>query len=654
MRGTARRHAALAVSLAAVSAATATAQSALRDDPGAMHGEAVIQPVESDIAAKFWASATASSGTPTAARAIDQDVGTAWLADTADRGAWLTLDLGGAYDNVRKVEVVFPDPGASYQYVIDASPDGQRWDRVADRSGNTTSGRGAVHLFTRPGTRYLRVTVAGASAGARRGIAEIRSYNYLRDDLVLGADLSWMDNFRDRNYYVNPNPSLQNMGAGPHLLDVVRDRGMQFIRLRIFNEPRSENSGLPVETPYQGPERSAVSARWVKERGMQLGVDFHYADSWADPGKQPKPRAWAELEFDELVTALHDFTYEYVRSLVQQGTTPDKIAIGNEIINGIMWGSEGVNPAANPAYFRDQAEVYQSQPGGGILWRYWGSSDPAEQRRYEESWDRFATLIAAGITAARRASPETPIELHTIVDSAEEERDGLPKTMEFWRQLLTRVNAKGQDPDVLAVSYYPEWHGTVEQLDLNLHTIATTYPQYRVNIAETAYPASGGTPQPSSIFPRTIQGQADALRRVFQAANDVVDNRGVGVLLWEPASFQTMFRAVPEMPNFFEPYASIDVFTRSRARHILESTVYATTRVGEAPVLPSSIRVLATADGSLQDVAVTWEPSAAAVARSPGQLTLRGATALGEVTAMVDVVGDRAAGAPRADRTRAR
>ena len=161
--------------------------------------------------------------------------------------------------------------------------------------------------------------------------------------------------------------------------------------------------------------------------------------------------------------------------------------------------------------------------------------------------------------------------------------------MEFWNQFLTRVKAKGQNPDVLAISYYPEWHGTPEALELNLHTMATTYPGYELEVAETSYPASGGdgTPMPNSPFPRTIQGQADAIQRVFQTANDVVDNQGNGVLVWEPAGWQTMFRAVPGLANTWEPHASINVYNASRAKHVLEDTVYRTTAVGARPMLPS-------------------------------------------------------------------
>ncbi|HEX6069618.1 MAG TPA: discoidin domain-containing protein, partial [Longimicrobiaceae bacterium] len=190
-----RPTAALAL-LCIVSAAALTASSLLAGPggpPRPIYGEATILPIESDIAAKFWASTTASSGRPTAAAAIDQDPSTSWLADGGGAGASLTLDLGGAYDNVRKVELLFPDVGA-YRYRIAASADGEAWQVIADRSANASRARGAVHLFTHPGTRYVRVSFEGASPGTRVGVSEIRAFNYLRDDLVLGADLSNVDN----------------------------------------------------------------------------------------------------------------------------------------------------------------------------------------------------------------------------------------------------------------------------------------------------------------------------------------------------------------------------------------------------------------------------------------------------------------------------
>ncbi|GAB3001917.1 glycosyl hydrolase 53 family protein [Saccharothrix stipae] len=604
---------------------------------GAIYGSADIKPIESNIAAKSWASAKASSGSSTAGQAIDGDPATSWYPDRAGARQWLTVDLGGTYDNLRKVKVVFPERGVVHRYVVEVSTDGRLWKAVADRSHNRAASRGEVHLFTRPATRFVRLTFTGGPGRTRAGVSELQVFNYLRDDLVLGADLSWVDDHQSREYWVNPLAA--DRGAGPHQLDVLKDRGMQHARLRVWNEPRSESTGQPTAVPRQGPQRTLTSARWIKQRNMGLGIDYHYADSWADPSKQPKPRAWAGLEFEDLSRAVYDFTADHLRQLIRQGTTPDKVAVGNEIINGFMYGSEAaLIGTTSPPYFVDQADVYQSKPGGGLLWRYWGSTDPVEQRLYDQAWDRFTTLAASGIKAVRDASPTSEVEIHVIVG-----KDRLAKTMEFWHQFLTRVKAKGQDPDVLAISYYSEWHGTPEALDVNLHTMATTHPDYKIDIAETAYPASGGdgSPMPNSPFPRTIQGQADAIQRVFQAANDVVDNKGAGVLVWEPAGFQTMFRAVPGLANTWEPHASINVFNAGRAKHVLQDTVHIATAVRTAPKLPSSVHLLTTATNKITDVAVRWQPLPPGATDEPGEVTVTGVTTAGPVTAVIDVLPGR-------------
>jgi arabinogalactan endo-1,4-beta-galactosidase len=196
---------------------------------------------------------------------------------------------------------------------------------------------------------------------------------------------------------------------------------------------------------------------------------------------------------------------------------------------------------------------------------------------------------------------------------------------------------------VLGLSYYPEHHGNLAQMEANLHTLATTYPQYKLEIAETSYPATGGGTQPNSTFPRTVQGQADAIQHVFQMVNDVVDNQGAGALLWEPASWQSMFRSVPGMTNTSEPNASIDVYNRSRATHVLEDTVYTAVEVGGAPALPETVQVLTTADGTQAAVPVAWDDLPSGATGTAGRVEVAGTTEYGEVTAVVDVVDEFAA-----------
>jgi len=601
----------------------------------AIYGEAEITPIESNIAVKFWVKSSSDVSKTSTAFAHDDKLNTAWNIRDKTAGHWLLLDLGGEYDNLRKTEVLFSDSKTVIQYRIEASSNGAQWDVIVDRTANKIISEGFVDLFTRPATRYLRLTITGASAGAAIGIKELRVFNYLRKNIVNGADMSYMDQYRNRNYYLNPNPQKTDMGPGPHVLDVVKDRGMSLIRLRIWNEPRNENTGALSDPAYISPARSALVATWIKERSLQLGIDFHYADSWADPAKQPKPQAWAALEFDDLVVAMHDFTYDYIQLLVDQGTKPDQVAIGNEVINGFLWGSEAQEMGvSNPRYFTENKALYWSQPGGGLLWSYWDSTDPVQQQKYAEAWNRFSTLVAAGISAVREVSPGIAVQIHVVSDQGK-----LAKTMEFWSQLLNRLEARGAHPDVLALSYYPEWHGTYQDLEQALYSMASTYPQYKIQIAETAYPATGGDiTLPNADQPLTIQGQANMLKRTIQAANDIINNQGTGVLVWEPQGFQPMFTAVPNMQEFYEPYASIDVYNKVFASHILEHNVYITTLNETAAALPESVPMMTVSTGVISAVPVTWEAVDPLRYENPGSFTITGVTEYGTVTANVTVI----------------
>jgi arabinogalactan endo-1,4-beta-galactosidase len=615
------------------------------------YGDAVIEPVETDLAGKGWVTARATSNNADAGLALDGDEGTAWRPDAAagrtatgqdgKQGPAVTVDLGGAYDGLHKVEVVLADPTPA-RYVVETSGDRKRWVTVADHSDGRSGAAGTTALVDREGTRYLRVRFVAATPGA--GVAEVHAYNYLRDDLKLGADLSYADQERDQPYYLDAEAALAGApDPGPHLLDVVKDRGMEHLRLRIWNDPRDETTGVETDPAYQGPERSLTVAREIVDRDMSLGIDFHYADSWADPSKQPKPRAWAELPFDELTREVHDFTADYLTQLIGQGTTPAKVAVGNEVINGFLYGSEAqIIGTTAPQYFTDEADVYQSQPGGGLLWKYWRSEDPAEQQAYLEQWDRFGTLMASGIKAVRESSPDSQVEVHAIVDTGR-----LDKTMEFWTQLLTRLEAADAAPDVLALSYYPEWHGSPEELEHNLHTIAEAFPEYALDVAETAYPAESwppgdATPLPNSPFPVTVQGQADAIQRVFQVANDVPGNRVQGVLVWEPANWQPMFTWVETSAGWFpEANASLDIYRESDVTHVLEDSVHVVTEVGDGVRLPRTVDVLTPADGNVTGVRVHWQKVPDDATSAPGTLTVDGTTEYGPVTATVHVVPDR-------------
>ncbi|WP_162605717.1 glycosyl hydrolase 53 family protein [Jiangella aurantiaca] len=582
---------------------------------------------------------TTTSAAETAELAVDDDPDTAWLSSRKLKQS-LALDLGGAYDNIRKVEVVFPDAHGTYQYLVEVSSDGDTWNTVVDRSDADRPGRGEEHLVTAPGIAYLRVTITDASPGAAIGISELSVWNYLRDDLVLGADISYADQntAQGLTYFVDDPTDAAD------ILETVSDARMEYVRLRVFNDPRDERTGAYLDPDYQSPERTLAVADRVVRNGMGLGIDFHFADSWADPSKQAKPTAWRELPFDKLTRAVYDYTYENVENLVEQGTTPDKVAIGNELINGFMWGGERTQPWFDASawcgscYFNTDPS-FVSQPGGGILWDYWRSDDAAEQAAYDAAWDRFTTLQAAGIAAVRDVSAaygaDIAVETHVIIDNGR-----VDKTLEFWDQYLTRLNAKGQDIDVMAHSYYPEWHGTADHFEANLQAVAAAHPGYALEIAETSHPANDydGRPVPNSPYPKSPVGAAEAIQRVVQIANDLPDNRGVGVLVWEPANYQEMIDWDDSAWPAVKFHDTIKIYGDSDATHVLEDTVHRSIRFKDPLRLPDTVEVLSMADGSVAPVPVAWEDVPSSATSTPGQLVVNGTTTYGPVTAVVDVV----------------
>ncbi|MCV2393282.1 glycosyl hydrolase 53 family protein [Actinotalea sp. M2MS4P-6] len=620
-----------APALAAPAAADAGAVSTASDP--------VFDPVSSNLAGKDWVSVTASRSAGTAAMAVDGDESTSWLPARGRSHPSLTLDLGGAYDNVRKIGLVFPDAQGTYRYLVKASSDGSHWTMVVDGSHNRTQGRGGEHLVTSPGMRYVKVVLLSTTEGARLGVSELSVWNYLRDDVTLGADISYadQDTANGLTYYVD-DPAT----AGD-ILQTVSDAGMEYVRLRVFNDPRDERTGDYLSPAYQGPDRTLEVADRVVQQGMGLGIDLHYSDSWADPSKQAKPTAWRELSFDDLTTAVYDYTYETIAALVERGDTPAKVAVGNELINGFMWGSERPLPWfadtdwCGPCYFNTDPS-FVSQPGGALLWDYWGSDDPAEQAAYDAAWDRFTTLQASGIKAVRDVAAaygaDIKVETHVIIDQGQG-----AKTLEFWNQYLSRLNAKGQDIDVIAHSYYPEWHGTPQEFEQNLRAIAAAHPGYELEVAETSHQSNDwdGLPVPNSPYPKTPEGAGQFYQRVFQIVNDLPDNRGVGVLVWEPANWQEMVDWSASAWPVITFNDAIKVYADSDTAFVLEDTVRRTvTNPSKGVVLPATVGLLDAATGAVEQIPVTWAdvPSNPA----PGELVVTGETARGEVTAIVDVL----------------
>ncbi len=283
-------------------------------------------------------------------------------------------------------------------------------------------------------------------------------------------------------------------GKPADLLAILKAHGITDVRLRIWNEPRNGYCGL---------EQTLAMAKRVKAAGLGLLVDFHYADSWADPRHQPKPRAWKDLHGAELENAVYSYTHDVIAALDQQQTPPDVAQTGNEITNGFLW---------------DDGKL------GG---------DP---KQGDERWKRFAGLLKAAIRGVNDGRDgKTPIRVMVHIDRGGDNAG--------CRWFFDHLRAQQVNFDVIGLSYYPWWQGALEKLRANLDDLSVRYQKDLV-VVETGYPSS-----PKAIdarwhwtadpFPPSPEGQRAFLAALVKIIRATPGGRGKGVYYWEPAWIPT-------------------------------------------------------------------------------------------------------------------
>lgn len=290
---------------------------------------------------------------------------------------------------------------------------------------------------------------------------------------AIGADLSFLKEAEDSGKVFKDNGE-----AKPGLL-IFKDHGYNWIRLRLFHTP----ADLP-----NNPEYTIQLAKAAKKLGFHFLLDYHYSDTWADPGKQYLPKAWDGLSHAQLVKAVSDYTKQTIIAFREAGVLPDMVQIGNEVINGMLW------------------------PDG----------------RLPGNWDNFADLVKAGIAGVKAGSgngPHPRIMIH-IDRGADKAR-----TKDFFDKL----NSYRIDYDVIGQSYYPWWHGSLNDLRENMIFMAKEYKK-DIIVVEAAYnwmPAEyKNHPGP---FPESPEGQRQFLEQVNRIVQETPDGLGKGVFWWEPA-----------------------------------------------------------------------------------------------------------------------
>ena len=158
---------------------------------------------------------------------------------------------------------------------------------------------------------------------------------------------------------------------------------------------------------------------------MMFLLDFHYSDNWADPAKQIMPQAWQTYSYDEVCEAVYNHTKETLLALEAQGTLPDMVQVGNEVSNGMLW------------------------PYGSVRHTFSG----------------LCGLLKEGVRAVREYAPDAEIMIHVVLGGQAEESERFFDAMEEY----------GVEYDIIGQSYYPEWHGTLEELETNANALVLKY-----------------------------------------------------------------------------------------------------------------------------------------------------------------------------------
>jgi arabinogalactan endo-1,4-beta-galactosidase len=292
-------------------------------------------------------------------------------------------------------------------------------------------------------------------------------------DYAIGADVSFLAQAEHDGVVFKDN------GVATPGLQILRNHGYGWVRLRLFHTP----SELPNDLAY-----TIALAKDAKKLGFKFLLDYHYADDWADPGKQPIPKAWQGKSHKEVVQAVFEYTRDTIAAFRDAGVLPDMVQVGNEITNGMTW------------------------PDGKL----------------PENWDNFAQLVYAGINgvdAGRGNGPRPRIMIHI-------DRGG---DLKGTKMFLDKLNSYDVPYDIIGQSYYPWWHGSLNDLRSNLEFMAARY-QKDIIVVETAYNWRPGNyinkPAP---FPESPEGQRAFLDELNRVVMETPNGRGKGVFWWEPA-----------------------------------------------------------------------------------------------------------------------
>ncbi|UEG52436.1 arabinogalactan endo-1,4-beta-galactosidase [Mucilaginibacter daejeonensis] len=283
-----------------------------------------------------------------------------------------------------------------------------------------------------------------------------------------GADISWLPQMEATGFKF-----YDNDGKPQDCFKILKDKGINTIRLRTWVNPNDDKA-----SGHCSKDETVAMAVRAKKWGMRIMIDLHYSDSWADPGKQKKPKAWEGHDMPTLVKDVHNYTLDVMTALQKAGVNPEWVQVGNETPSGMIYPE--------------------------------GSTD---------NWPQLAQLINAGHDAIKKVSPNSKVILH--IDQGNNNAR--------FRHWFDNAVANKARFDVIGLSYYPYWlsdnhpnyTASINDLGANMNDMVARYHK-EVMVVEVG----GESSKPQNTY--------DMLLAVIKKTREVPGGKGLGVLYWEP------------------------------------------------------------------------------------------------------------------------
>ena len=279
----------------------------------------------------------------------------------------------------------------------------------------------------------------------------------------VGGDMSVLLKYEEQKatYYD------QNGKAISDVLAFVKEQGWNTVRVRLFVDPSKDTD----KNVCQDLEYVKQLGKRIKDAGLFFMLDFHYSDTWADPGKQTTPASWVMIN-TPAYEYIYTYTKESLEALVAASATPDFIQTGNEISFGMLW--DGCKVSANSAW-----TAYK-----------------------DDNWDTFATALKNAGRACHEVCPKAKIIIHT-------EQCANNPTLDV--AFFKRIQQYEIDYDIIGVSYYPYFKGPLSKLDNGLTQLEKNFPDKQIQLVETGYPSkwaiSGTSYDYTATYPYSHEGQ---------------------------------------------------------------------------------------------------------------------------------------------------